>query len=86
MISADSVCPWEKIDRFTGPRELTQFGTWMADQITNGSAEELAAPPDRSSLGGRWFKHLASGQVWELTVADGPHVPSFRRASEGRFQ
>jgi hypothetical protein len=77
----DPQCPWELIARFTGPRELTQFHTWMDDQIAVGQAVELPTPPDERSLGWRHFQHVPSGQEWVLTAADGPLVPSFRPLS-----
>jgi hypothetical protein len=75
---ADLNCPWEKISKFVSPGELRRFLTWMQDQISEGIAVEMEAPPERQIImGERWFKHLASGAMWRLVPADGPLVPGF---------
>jgi hypothetical protein len=75
---ADHGCPWEKISKFVSQRELGHFLTWMQDQISEGIAIEIEAPPEQQVIGGeRWFRHVASGAMWRLVPADGPVVPGF---------
>jgi len=71
---ADLDCPWEKIGKFVSHRELAQFLIWMQDQISEGIAVEIEAPP---TSGERRFSHIASGTAWRLVPADGPQAPGF---------
>jgi succinate dehydrogenase/fumarate reductase-like Fe-S protein len=70
-------CPWDVIQKFTGPRELEQFYTWMREQIDTGEAEEAVVPD--MTLAARCFRHCDSGQLWIVTRQDGPLTPGFRR-------
>jgi hypothetical protein len=71
-------CPWERIGRFSSPRELQRFLKWMGEQIASGVAEEIGTPADQQVITGeRWFKHVSSGARWRLAPADGPLAPGF---------
>jgi hypothetical protein len=75
-----TICPWEEILGFRNFSEVDDFKNWMREQIELGKAQEiqvnqwyLGDPPPVE----RWFKHLASGEIWRLVEPDPPFYGIF---------
>jgi hypothetical protein len=78
-----NTCPWEKISDFQSLSEFNRFVEWMADQTKSGAAEEI--PVEKTYLGGntfreKWFRHIASGQIWRVVWPDAPFKGIFELA------
>ena len=76
-----TTCEWEKIAAFQMPSEFDRFERWIADQVGAGIALEV---PVRTSRAGslpdeKWYRHLASGEVWRLVSPDFPFRGAFER-------
>ena len=74
----ETVCPWEEIPAFFSPGEVRRFLVWMEGRIAEGHAAECPARAGELDMGFRRFRHLPSGDVWELSPPDGPAAPAFR--------
>ncbi|MEK6815229.1 MAG: hypothetical protein AABY65_10875 [Nitrospirota bacterium] len=82
MDSQVKQCPWESIDDFASLGEFNRFVAWMNDQVKNGLAEEtLVTSPymGATAFEEKWFRHVATGQVWRLVWPDGPFHGLFER-------
>lgn len=82
MDSQMTTCSWEAIEDFHSLAEFERFEDWVAGQIANGNAAEVAVSApylDAPSFAEKWFKHLRSGQVWRLVWPDGPFTGLFDR-------
>lgn len=70
-----SSIPWEQIHGFASPGEYQRFIRYIEAQVNEGYAEEVLPDPRYGPgeiYGGRWFRHLESGQVWRLVPPDFP--------------
>ena len=66
---------WEEIHGFASPSEYGRFLKYLEGQVTGGFAEEIAVEPNygRGEIyGGRWFRHIETGEVWRLIAPDFP--------------
>lgn len=75
-------CPWEEIDAFRSLSEFKAFQLWMAEQVEARLAQET--PVGRGYLDGntfreKWFRHLASGEVWRLVWPESPFRGTFEK-------
>lgn len=74
------MCPWEKIDDFQISSEFDRYHEWISEQVKLGRAEELPVQKPYSGSTAwqeKWFRHVASGQVWRLVWPDGPFTGTF---------
>ena len=67
---------WELIGNFGSLCERDRFVAWMREQIKDGMAEEIEAPPGFDA-GDRWFRHISTGSLWRLVSDENPYGPGF---------
>lgn len=72
---------WETNAGFQLPSEFARFERWIADQVKAGIAIEIpASASHQGSLPDeKWYRHLASGEVWRLISPDFPFRGTFEQ-------
>ena len=68
-------CPWEEIHDFQSYSEFESFLNWMKGQQDANIAREvpvLEPYHGLRTLKEKWFRHLASGELWRLVWPDAP--------------
>jgi hypothetical protein len=66
---------WEAIKSFASPGEFDRVVGYLREQVASGIAEEVPADPSYGPgelYGGRWYRSLATGEVWRLVPPDPP--------------
>lgn len=73
---------WYEIDGFASPGEFDRFVGYLRGQVESGKAEEIPADPSYGPgelYGGRWYRSLATGEVWRLLPPDPPFTGLWER-------
>jgi len=69
-------CNWEAIHGFESPGEFQRFCIWLEAQIQSGLVEEIEVDQGNLTMPfgveQKWFKCLASGEIWRLASPDFP--------------
>ena len=66
---------WEEIHGFNSLDEYNRFLRYIEKQVSDKIAEEIDPDPNYGKgeiYGGRWFKHLETGEIWRLIPPDIP--------------
>jgi hypothetical protein len=80
MAEAGLECPWESIHGFVSPSEYKRFLTWVAGQISSGTARFCSRPSNEvfvAGEGSRYVEHVETHSVWRIDEPDGPFNGSF---------
>lgn len=73
---------WEPIRSFVSPGEFDRFVGYLREQVASGKAAEVAADPSYGPgeiYGGKWYRSLATGEVWRLVPPDPPFTGLWER-------
>lgn len=58
---------WKEIEQFNAAGDYERFIQFLAAMIAKGEIIEVDLDPSTIKISGyRWFKHLASGEIWRL--------------------
>jgi len=78
---------WYEIQGFVSPGEYERFVEYLQEQVSSGKAEEVPADPSYGPgelFGGRWYRSLATGEVWRLVPPDPPFTGLWERVRAAR--
>lgn len=78
---------WYEIDGFVSPGEFDRFVGYLREQVASGMAEEVPVDPcygPGEIYGGRWYRSLATGEVWRLVPPDPPFTGLWERVRPRR--
>lgn len=71
-----TTCNWEEIDSFRSMGEYRRFLRWIEAQVADGTCEELKQQEaSGSEWTDRWFKCIATNEVWKLSCPDPGYFP-----------
>lgn len=77
-----SCASWEPIAGFQSPGEYERFRRWIAERVSEGTAEEVpvdASWRDANTLFESWYRCKETGEVWRLLDPDPPSRGAFDR-------